>query len=631
MISKSLFWPGLLVLIGYGLVVGLVPTLVTPSPTDFSAAAELGYDIDVAFMGMVAWSVVSFAALWALGRRLRPPPVEPDAEPPGRIRWIEVAVVFAVVLIAHWPPFLTRYGPYAEEQYLLSALARMACGQAPFLEFEFLYGPLMIAMADGWMDLVGFSMQAYYWLYALLLSAFFAVLAIGVQRFVPKFVHRLVIFVILSAFAFDALMGLNWFGWRKYLSVIAMLVIAARPRDLRNAAIAGAILAVHLAYSLDYGLFGLAACGAIYGVLLLRPAFLKTIAAGLVTLIVALAGFAAIAAITTGDLIGYITSTRAVLEQASAHNTGAFAFYFTVHSLAAFAVLSLGLAAVALGMGRLRREEPSADDLFLLATVVFAVLALKSGFQRADVWHMTPPFFPLAFALLAANRRRLFVLDGLTAATTAILLALVAATNVIGVAPIAMAHVDGMRNAARDTLRRVPKEGGVIARGYTVQNERTWRDGDIAALSAFLARPDMKDRPVLFYNRMWILNFQTGVCPIGYLNYEWMYGDAVQPIGEVVRANPDALVVMPARSFESLKTGAYEEPGPPNLDAIRRIGLITSTVHSRQSPIERRIKDDLWRLEVGSLIRDTHKELARFGGFVVVGVPPETHAQPPAQ
>ena len=94
----------------------------------------------------------------------------------------------------------------------------------------------------------GFSMEAYYWLYALLQGAFYAALALALQRVVPRFSHRLLAFVILALFTADGLLGLNWFGWRKFMSVIAMVVIAARPHDLRNAALAGAILAVHLAY-----------------------------------------------------------------------------------------------------------------------------------------------------------------------------------------------------------------------------------------------------------------------------------------------------------------------------------------------------------------------------------------------
>lgn len=625
MTSKSLVWPGLLVLIGYGLLVGLVPTLVPPDPADLSVAAELGYNIDVAFMGLVGWSVFVFVVLWAASPRVSPPS-DPAPSQVGRIRWLEVAVVFAVVVLAHWPPLLVRYGPYAEEKYLLSALARMACGQLPFLDFEFLYGPLMIALADGWMHAVGFSMQAYYWLFALLQGLFYAALAVGVQRFVPKFTHRLIVFAVLGLFGLDALMGLNWFGWRKYLSVVAMLVIAARPRDLRNAVIAGGVLAVHLAYTFDYGLYGLAACGGIYAVMLRRPGIWRTVAAGLVTLVVAITGFMTIAAFTTGDLAGYLASTWAVLAQASAHNTGGFYFYFTVHSLAAFGMLSLALATIATGMRRFGAAEPSADDLYLVGAVVFAIVAMRGGLQRADVWHVTAAFFPLGFALLATTRHTLFTRDRLAGATACLLVAIVAVTNAIGVAPIAASHIKGMTNATRDVLRGVPAEGGVVSRGYSVQNERTRPNADLAGLAAFLARPDMVDRPVLLYNRAWLLNFETGVCPIGYLNYEWMYGDATHPITEVVAANPSALVVMRTTSFESLQRGSYEEDDPSALDLLRRVGLITSTVHYRQSHLERRIKDGLWRNGVGAMIRESHAELGRFGRYVVIGAPVDANA-----
>ncbi len=136
----------------------------------------------------------------------------------------------------------------------------------------------------------------------------------------------------------------------------------------------------------------------------------------------------------------------------------------------------------------------------------------------------------------------------------------------------------------------------------------------------------MSNRPVLLYNRAWLLNFETGVCPIGYLNYEWMYGDATHPIRDVVAANPSALVVMPTTSFESLRRGRYEEDDPGALDLLRRIGLITSTVHYRQGSTERRIKDELWRNGVGSMIRDSHVELARFGRYVVIGAPVDANA-----
>ena len=142
------------------------------------------------------------------------------------------------------------------------------------------------------------------------------------------------------------------------------------------------------------------------------------------------------------------------------------------------------------------------------------------------------------------------------------------------------------------------------------------------ALAAFLAQGDMRSRPVLLYNRLWRLNVHLGVLPIGYLNYEWMYGDATQPIEDVLAAHPDALVVMDARSHESLTSGRYPQEGPASLSGMRRLGRVTSTVHYEQGPIEREIKDRLWRERVGRLIKDSHGESARFGPFVVLGAPP---------
>ena len=148
--------------------------------------------------------------------------------------WLECLLVGTVASLLYWPQFLARYGNYIEATYFMNVLARMQCGQLPYQDFEFLYGPLMIYPAHYWINLFGFSMQSYYTLIAFLQAAFFILLLRLFQHHVPIFKTRLLAFALFAPFVFDTLLGLNYIGWRTMPAILAMLAVSARPNAIRQ-------------------------------------------------------------------------------------------------------------------------------------------------------------------------------------------------------------------------------------------------------------------------------------------------------------------------------------------------------------------------------------------------------------
>ena len=152
---------GLAVLCWVGFIVLLVwvPKMVPPATGLPNVASVLGYNIDLAYLLTGAWAVAMAGVAGALSKA---PPSYPSPEAPnptqpvplGR-RLIELAVLGLAVAALYWPWSLARFGPHVEDVYFLNILWRIQCGQVPFADFEFLYGPLMLAPLSGWPIVVG--------------------------------------------------------------------------------------------------------------------------------------------------------------------------------------------------------------------------------------------------------------------------------------------------------------------------------------------------------------------------------------------------------------------------------------------------------------------------------------------
>jgi hypothetical protein len=610
---------------GYLVVLGPLPRLFPPDPAKPNVAARLGYDIGAAHAGVVGWSLLALLLASVLLRQARlgeaaaPAAGSAASTPSLRRRLLEALVVFAVFFALYCPPCLARTGDFVEDKYFLTALWRMQCGDQPYRDFEFLYGPLMVFPAHAWMNVFGFSLLSYYTLFALLQGALFVAVMLVLQRYMPQTRARYAAFVLLVPSLFDILLGFNYLGWRRILPVFALLVVAARPLSPRALVAAAAILGVELAYSLEYGLAGLAACGGIYALLLARPGRARVVRAGAGLALLSVGIGLALIAVSTWPLLGdYFAATRHVLQEASRHGYGAFAFYFTAHSLSLFGLLALAVVVVGAGLRQAARVAPSEGDLLLAGAIAYALVSLKVALQRADIWHMASPFLALVLAVLLAPRASLFVLPANFRRLALALIAVSAVTNALGYVPLGRWYRNGLRQGAADVLTSAPLAGPVESREGSIQAELTEQDRALVELAEYLTAGERKQRPVMFYSGRFWAGHHLGVCPIGYTFYDMLYSDARAPLERTLRGHPDALVLLEAESYTQLfGPGPYVEPSP-QLRKVERLASVLATVQYHQSPIENTIEDAMWKRALGDALRRDFEEVARFGGTVVL-------------
>jgi hypothetical protein len=196
----------LVVFIGYIPLLGWLPYQFAVPAEVSSAASAAGYSGRAATWIMGVWTLCGMvgAAVVAWLRRARgaSPTSDPGGRAPSesegpdgagaeteqlavpdrRTRLLEVLIVAIVVGLMYFPLFLAQYGPYIEDNIFLNALHRMGSGQQPFVDFEFLYGPLMIQAAWLWTKLFGYSMVSFYAYLALLEVLLFGVLTLILHR-----------------------------------------------------------------------------------------------------------------------------------------------------------------------------------------------------------------------------------------------------------------------------------------------------------------------------------------------------------------------------------------------------------------------------------------------------------------
>ena len=618
-----------IVFLGYIFLLAVFPYWFPPDPALPNVAAQTGYNIGVAYNAAVVWTVVSLVVVALIFRQsgsaldsAAPPDSKstaPGSFSPNILR-LEILAVFAIFFLAYFPLFLARYGDFIEDKYFLSVLSRMACGDEPYGDFEFLYGPLMIYPAHYWTSLFGLSFASYYAFLALLQGSLFATLIAVLQRYLPGWKMRYLVFLLLIPPLFDVILGLNYVGWRRMLPVFAIMLVAARPLDLRLIGAAAAILGASISYSLEYGLAGLAACGGVYAVMLAPPGERMRVARSgglLAALTIALS--VAFILITTGSGFSeYISATSHVLAEASAKGLGAFRFYWTLHSLSMFALLALALVIIGAGARQLVNGSIDEGDRLLVAGFVFAVISLKIGFQRADIWHMASPFLALSVAFLVMARSRVFVIPPVLRNTAVGLIAISSASTAIGYLPMGMYYGGGLLSGAGDVLTGKETGAPVKSRRFSVQNERTNQDGAVVKLAEYLAAADRRDHPVMFYKDTWQLNHHLGVCPVGYTFYDLMYSDDRRPLRETLAANKEAYVVMGASTYRRLYGLEEHTPWKRVLRLREKLGVYLATVHYFQSPKENEIEYQMWKESLGDeLVREYELE-AQFGWVVVL-------------
>lgn len=609
-------------LAGYVLLVGIVPWLVPVDETLPNAAARQGYNLGSVFPTVLIWTLVGGGAI-AVARHVSLIPATPsderlskaDAVHPRR-RLLEIALAALVALVLFFPPFLAPKGPYTEDVYFLHVLLRMACGAAPYTDFEFLYGPLMATVLSGWGAVFGISMQSHYWLIAVANASFLAGFLWWLQDAVPDNRRRLLIFVVLLPALADLLLGLNYIPWRRMLPVFALLVVASGPFDWRRVAGSAALLSVSAAYSYEFGALGLIATGAVYGILLLTRQWRQSLVYGPALAALTMVGSVALSAILTGaSFSDYLASVFHVTEAASELGLGGFAFYWTPHSLSIFALLALGVTMLVSGVMIRRPEMPTARDLLLVGAVAFGIVGLRIAFQRADLWHMTMPMIPLTLALLLPGERRWFPLSPplrLSAVGASASAALFAAAGLFPVADdIRKRWVGG----AVASFGSSPVTALVDLPETALLSEQANPAPHVAELSALLAD---EDRPVFFYASAWELAAPTGICPTGYIFYDIPYSDGFRSLEDELAALSDPIVVIRERDLLALREGGYPKRRERRLRLRDRAVSWLASVHIKQRKIENDIEHELWRDMVGTHIIQNYRERTRLGDYIVL-------------
>ena len=620
---QPLWFYALVFWLGYVVLMVTVPQWWPADPTLPNAAAALGYDTNKAFLSQALWTaggLLFFGVAFQQGvfeRTSSLPRIEAKRMSSGRT--IEIVGIFVLFCLLYFPPFLARYGHYIEDNYFLAVLSRMECGQVPYRDFEFLYGPIMIYPLHYWTALFGFSMQSYYAFLAILQGALFAAVIAVLQIYLPDWRRRFLAFALLLPALFDTLLGLNWIGWRRMLPIFAILMVAARPRDARTIVAAGTILGIQTAYSHEYGIVGLAAALSIYAALFLAAdrwrIFLSACGLAGSTILVWLIASIAL----TGDtFLDYLTSTIHVLERAENLGLGRFEFHWTLHTLTLFAIISAAVVAVGSGLFQLRRKQMAEGDRLIFGMLIFAVLSMKIGLQRADIWHMSGPALGLILAFLLGAEQRLFVMNRSWNPAVWLLIVITAVTNGIGIMPNGSAYASGLARGGYDVLTGTPPNGPIDSRQFSVESERTQARGDITALAQFMASKENLARPVLFYGDLWWMGYHVGVCSSGYAFFDLMYSDGIQPMRNLVTENPDTLVVMSSDSYVQLFEGKIESRSPAELSITKRIGTWLSTVHYSQVHLEREIEFDIWKSNLGSQLTEEYERTISFGELVVL-------------
>jgi len=613
-----------------------VPRWLRSDADGLTSAAADGYNSSAGFFSALAWSIFG-VIVFAIRHRHRHPPAgesqssQQSGDVPsaagflarGWSRWAEILIVFAIFSAAYFPSFLARYAPYSEDQYFFATLHRMECGQVPYRDFAFLYGPLMIYPAWAWVQIFGFSMVSYFSYLAILEGLQFAVLIGVLQAVVPKRRYRYAVFLLLLPFLFDTLLGMNWNGTRRLLAVFVVLLGCLRPYDrLAQACVAG-LGGIHLAYSHEYALGGILAVLGMYGLSFLRGEGWRAVrAAASVAL-----GSGVVWGLVTWSLLGYdfgayLADAREVVAKMSTGHAN-FTFYWTANSLALFGLLAIACIAAGRGLLRERTRTLESGDRLLMCGLLNTLVILKSGLGRCDLWHMDAAFLVLLFAFLLPLPT---VILGPRRGERRVAFALVVVsslTYLVGIAPTGSAYASGYAKGLADTIAGraiVPTSGST--RTLCLEFERSHPRPHLVALGRFLAREDLASRPVFFFSGTWHLGPFLGVCRTDYPLDDLMYSEDQRPSEAYLRAHPDALVVIAIEDHERLYEQTESAASAANywqkLSATKRLGRWLSTPHYDAKPGEERLKNREQDKRVGNYIHSRYELLEAFEDYLVL-------------
>lgn len=629
MFSQKPLVPYILFWLGYVVLVALLPVVFPPDATLPNVAARSGYNTGLAYILIATWSVLGmlFFALLPVQREPCQTQVATSISPqnntgsmPLEPKWLEFGVVLVLVLLLYWPAFLMRHGNYIEDRYFMNVLANMQCGQLPYRDFEFLYGPLMIYPAHYWMKLFGFSMQSYYSFLVFLQASFYIVLLRIFQYHIPKFRHRFIAFLLFVPFVFDTLLGLNYIGWRTMPAIFSIMIVAARPTSMAMSLLAGVLAGMQLAYSYEFGIIALIANILLFSILTLvdrrQPVMLSAFSFVVMAVLV---GVLLIVGLTGDTVTDYLSATMHILQIAQDTGIGNLRFYWTLNSLSLFALLSIAIVVLASGFRSAFRNPMSYGDRLLLVATLFTLGSLKVAFQRADIWHMSIAFVPLLLAFLLPAQKQVFMVGRMLKRPVIVLIAIAAITRIIGLLPTASYFGAGLLKGARDVV--VGQDSGKIdfeSRSYSLQRELSYPDQEIVALAEYLADPVRSERPVVFYGDRWWMGVYVGVCPSGYSFYQLMYTDEYRSIRNFMQQNTGTLVVIGEAAYEYLFENKPVQVSVHNSTVVKKLASWLSSIHYDQKLSDKEIKYESWKRNLGDYLVENYRRTVKIGKNVVL-------------
>jgi hypothetical protein len=627
---------GALFFLGYIPLLISVPRWFPVDSTIASAAAAEGYNNSVAYYVTVLWTIIGVGAIAVLThiKSIQPAASNQNLQPeldPGlvrrRIHLKEIALVLAGVLFLYFPVFLAKYGPYVEDLEFLNALHRMQIGHQPYVDFEFPYGPLMLYPAFLWTKLFGYSMVNYYGYLALLEALVYVVLVIMVQIYVPQTYRRWIIIAIIGCFLFNDLLGLNYNSVRRFLPVVILMLLTSRPLDRRIIALAAVMLGLQMAYSYEFGIASIAAVIAMYALLIVKDADLKKYvpAISLTAVFSAASWFVCTLLLTREGFLRYIAETW-YLSQRFAAGEQSFTFYWTANSLMVFALIALAAVIVGRGIAQIRRKSVHSGDRLLFCGLIYALVGLRSGLNRADFWHLDPVIIVLVVAFLLPSGKELLAYSKRSQTLANVAIVIIALTYVLGLVPTGSYFITGWLNGLRDTLAPQPAstQPALNTRAPSVESERSHPDPDVVRLGAYLAQPAQAERPVLFYGDTWALDVGVGVYKTDYLNDEWMNSEerGLQ-VQQYLREHTDTIVVIRRpvymRLFGLLDPSQYPEfQLRYQASIVKSLASYLSTVHYHGVEVELPIKEGRWTRTVGNYVRANYSATGEFGNYTVL-------------
>ncbi|MFQ5690892.1 MAG: hypothetical protein ACE5HQ_11530, partial [Gemmatimonadota bacterium] len=453
----------------------------------------------------------------------------------------------------------------------------------------------------------------------------FSALWLVLRHYLPNPRARLTALVLLGIFFVNTLMGPNQNGVRKLLPVLGLLLLAGNPASLPKLAGVGAILGFQLSYSQEYGLAGLVAGLALLLFLAVRERRGIYLSRALLLTGVAAVTWLSVAGLLMGhDFATYLRETL-YLTRRMAAGQSAFPFSWTLNSLVAFGLLSLACVVVGRGLSLRDPRALTPGDRLLFVGLVYALIALKSGLSRSDLWHVNPPFLALLFAWILPLDRSVFAASDRVRNLGLWLIAGMAGTYALGLAPTASFDVKGWLNGLEGTLHPEPPVRIQVRYPPALELERRFPRDKAVRLAAYLAAPERRGADVLFYEDTWGLDKQIGVYKRYYSNDSFLHSEARGiELREFLKARPEALVVMRRSVYERL-FGLADPNAFPEVEVryaptlLKRLAGRLSSVHFRNIALERAVKEARWARTVGVYIRSGYEPRAEFGDLLVLG------------